>query len=128
MSAMRGPLILVVEDDLDTREAVVEVLRREGLSVVATDGGQEALDLLETCRPHLVLLDLDLVGLGGEEFCAAQRTLPELAATPVVIMTGMNDPPQLGAALLRKPFGIDELLAVVARFVAPDLAAAAPVP
>jgi CheY-like chemotaxis protein len=125
---MTGALILVVEDDLDTREAVVEVLRREGLAVVATDEGSKALDLLETCRPHLVLLDLDLSGLSGDGFCAAQRERPELAATPVVIMTGMNDPPVLGAALLRKPFGIDELLEVVARFTARDVAAAVPVP
>jgi CheY-like chemotaxis protein len=52
-----NPKILVVEDDDASREGVVEILKGEGLDVLASDEGRKALELMEAWRPALVLLD-----------------------------------------------------------------------
>ena len=122
--------ILIVEDDRDTREMVTSLLATEGFHVVAAEDGLEALHLLRTVQhraPHvpcLVLLDLSMPRLGGNEFRRAQLGDPVVAAVPVAIMSGATDAEararRLGAvATLTKPLDTDRLLLVVRRYCAP---------
>jgi CheY-like chemotaxis protein len=116
--------VLIVEDDPDTREMLSTLLGSQGFHAVAAEDGLEALHLLRTVkhqtpeRPCLVLLDLRMPRLGGDEFRRAQLADPVVADVPVAIMSGAVDAEeraaQLGAvATLTKPIDLDVLLEVV---------------
>jgi DNA-binding response OmpR family regulator len=109
--------ILVVDDDLDRRDAIGHVLRRAGYRVVTAADGQEALARHRAERPDLVLLDLGLPGLGGLEVC---RRIRGTGATPVVVLSARADAASVEQGLLAgaddylpKPFGHGQLLARV---------------
>lgn len=107
--------ILVVEDDGYIGDMVEELLVREGYRVVRAYSGTEALLVLERERADLVLLDLMLPGLSGEEVLPALRGIPVIAlsakadteAKVNVLSGGAND-------YLTKPFDPRELLARIA--------------
>lgn len=104
--------ILVVDDDIYIGNMVEEVLRRAGYGVLRAYSGTEAVLLLERERPDLVLLDLMLPGLSGEE------VLERIAGIPVIVVSAKADVGNkvallLGGAVdyLTKPFDTSELLA-----------------
>lgn len=107
--------ILVVDDDIDIGTILEEVLTGAGYRVLRAYSGTEALLLLENTRPDLVLLDLMLPGLRGEE------VLPRIKGIPVIILSAKVDVQDkvdllLGGAAdyMTKPFDTKELLARVA--------------
>lgn len=107
--------ILIVDDDLQIGNMVEEVLRRAGYAVRRAYSGTEALLAIQAKRPDLVLLDLMLPGLSGEE------VLPKLSGIPVIVVSAkaeVTDKVSLllgGAAdYLTKPFDTKELLARIA--------------
>ena len=77
--------IMIVEDDLSISNMLKEVLPRAGYEVICAYSGTEALLLLEKTRPDLILLDLMLPGLTGEE------VLPKLKGIPVIITSAKSD-------------------------------------
>ena len=112
---MTGSVIAIVDDDVYIGDMLEELLRREGYGVLRAYSGTEALMLLEDRRPDLILLDLMLPGLNGEE------VLPNLTGIPVIVLSARAavedkvDLLQGGAAdYLTKPFDTRELLARVA--------------
>ena len=112
---MTAPVIAIVDDDVYIGDMLEELLRREGYGVLRAYSGTEALMLLEDRRPDLILLDLMLPGLNGEE------VLPHLTGIPVIVLSAraaVEDKVDLlrgGAAdYLTKPFDTRELLARVA--------------
>ncbi len=127
--------VLIVEDDGDTRDMLAILLSGAGFHAVTAEDGLEALHLLRTVRHHapttacLVLLDLNMPRLSGQEFRRAQLSDPIVAAVPVAIMSGAVDAEtrahMLGAvATLTKPIDFDVLLEVVQRHCRTDAAAA----
>jgi CheY-like chemotaxis protein len=121
--------ILIVEDDLATREMLANLLSTEGFHAVSAEDGLEALHLLRTVRhrapdtPCLVLLDLKMPRLSGNEFRRAQLGDPTVASVPVAVMSGAVDLEQraqdLGAvATVAKPIDCDLLMSVVRRYCA----------
>jgi PAS domain S-box-containing protein len=107
--------IVVVEDEPLIRMSTVDMLLELGHSVREAESGEEALRLLEEEKTDIVLTDLGLPGIGGEAFCRETRQRwPEIA---IIFATGMNEGPMLSdnsrTALLRKPFGIEELRAAI---------------
>jgi len=128
---MRSPVgnILIVEDDADTREMLASLLATEGFYAIGAEDGLEALHVLRTVRrrapdtPCLVLLDLKMPRLSGNEFRRAQLGDPTVASVPVAVMSGATDIEQraqaLGAvATVTKPIDIDRLLNVVRTYCA----------
>lgn len=116
--------ILLVEDDKDIQASLSDLLEMEGYSVRAAFDGRQALDLLRSCEhlPSLILLDLMMRGMGGQEFRELQRQDPRLADIAVVIMSAdgesSNRVAEEGVAgYLRKPADVAEILDVVARHV-----------
>src|SRR5437762_11749160 len=80
--------VLAVEDDFDLRDALVPILEYEGHRVVSAANGQEALERLQTMPPpSLILLDLMMPVMDGEEFRARQLRDPTLASIPVVVVS-----------------------------------------
>ena len=107
--------IAVIDDDVYIGDMLEELLSREGYRVLRAYSGTEALLLMEGQRPDLVLLDLMLPGLSGED------VLPHLAGIPVIVLSakaGVEEKVSLllgGAAdYLTKPFDTRELLARIA--------------
>lgn len=107
--------ILIIDDDTAIGNLEQEVLERAGYAVQRAYSGTEALLLLKSSRPDLILLDLMLPGLSGEE------VLPRIQGIPVIVIsakTAVQDKVDLllgGAAdYLTKPFDTKELLARVA--------------
>ena len=73
--------ILIVDDDVHIGNMLEEALAREGYSVSRAYSGTEAVMSVKLCKPDLVLLDLMLPGLSGEE------VLPKLRGIPVIVMS-----------------------------------------
>ena len=111
--------VLIVEDDAAVAGSLAEVLRDEGYEVFVAGDGRQALDWLQqNTPPALILLDLWMPVLSGEEFRKEQLALPELASIPVVIISAAADARAravaLGAVdLLPKPIDLERLLEVV---------------
>lgn len=112
-------LVLIVEDDAFVAETMAEVLRDEGYDVAVAADGQQALDwLANNAAPDLILLDLWMPNVDGEEFRQRQLANPALAAIPVVVVSAAADARKraqaLGAAtVLQKPIDLTRLLDVV---------------
>ena len=110
--------ILVVEDESALRELMRLVLEKEGHSVIATDDGAKGLEtLLEQPDIPLVLLNLLMPRMPGEEFLARILELPARQRPTVIVVTGKVPTPEpsdwpagLVAAVLRKPYKQTELL------------------
>ena len=107
--------ILIIDDDMHIGDMLTEVLEREGYRVLRAYSGTEALMLLSTKAPDLVLLDLMLPGLSGEE------VLPKIKGIPVIVVSAKIDVDNkvdllLGGAVdyVTKPFNVRELLARIA--------------
>lgn len=104
--------IALIDDDMHIGEILTNILTQEGFSVLRADSGTEALILLAQNRPDLVLLDLMMPGLSGEE------VLPYIKNIPVIILSAKADIQDkvdllLGGAMdyITKPFDTKELLA-----------------
>jgi CheY-like chemotaxis protein len=81
--------ILIVEDDLSVRDALAEAMAGSGAEIdVATDGVAALERLRSGPRPSVILLDLRLPRLGGEDFLREMRADPRLEHLPVITMTG----------------------------------------
>ncbi len=128
-SATPAGNVLIVEDDPDIRKMLAALLASEGFHAVAAEDGLEALHLLRAVRhrapdtPCLILLDLKMPRLSGNEFRRAQLGDPVVANVPVAVMSGAADLQQradaLGAvATLAKPIDFEALLDVVRRYCA----------
>ena len=104
--------ILIIDDDVHIGNTIDEALVKEGYHVSRAYSGTEALYVLSASKPDLILLDLMLPGLSGEE------VLPQIKGIPVIIISAkidVNDKVELllgGAAdYITKPFEMKELLA-----------------
>ncbi len=104
--------IAIIEDDISIGNLLEELLKKEGYNTLRAYSGTEALLLLENRKPDLVLLDLMLPGLSGED------VLPKIKNTPVIILSAKADAEYKadllidGAAdYITKPFHTKELLA-----------------
>lgn len=85
------PLILVIDDDQEFRESLAETLSDRGYRTIQAGNGREALDLLASERPSLILIDLMMPIMSGREFLQRVRRLSELKNTQLVMITATND-------------------------------------
>ena len=106
--------ILIIDDDIHINEMLEEVLIQEGYQVSHAYSGTEALLFLANEKPDLILLDLMLPGLTGEE------VLSQIEKIPVIVMSAKVEVKDKVALLLNgaedyitKPFEIEELLAMI---------------
>lgn len=107
--------ILIIDDDIHIGNVLEEILTKEGYGVFRAYSGTEALFVLADTKPDLVLLDLMLPGLKGEE------VLPQIKGIPVIVVSAKVDVDEkvdllLGGAVdyVTKPFHTKELLARIA--------------
>jgi DNA-binding response OmpR family regulator len=106
--------ILVVEDDVALQDMLRFALETEGYAVESAEDGLNALQKVRRAPPDLVILDLNMPRMGGEDFLYAWRTGVEAPGVPVIVITAVSQairPQDLGvAAFFPKPFSIDTFL------------------
>jgi len=109
--------VLVVDDSLSVRKVVEKALEGRGLQVLAAASGAEAIQMIDRDRPDVVICDVILPDKDGYQICQYVRTHPLIGATPVLLISGIdNGTVQARAAEVRsnevmfKPFGIDDLV------------------
>jgi signal transduction histidine kinase len=110
--------ILIVDDSPDDITILDHILRRDGYSTITARSGQEALDIIESDRPHLVLLDILLPKMNGYEVCRIIRQNQHTALLPIIMVTALAQERILGIEagaddFLVKPINREELLARV---------------
>jgi len=100
--------ILVVEDNPDARELLVMVLAHAGYQIIEASNGSEALHNAATYHPDLVLMDLGLPGMRGDEVMSQMRSDPRLASIPIVITTAFDRTSDIVKRAMKA--GADEVL------------------
>ena len=110
--------VLVVEDHADLREMLAVLLTSEGFDVQTARNGAEALARLDESRPSVILLDLMMPVMTGDEFRARQLADPRYRDVPVICMTAAHDGRDRAQSLradayFQKPVDFDRLLYAV---------------
>jgi len=120
-TAPAGPsagTVLVVDDTPANVHLLTEVLQAQGLRVLVAISGDQGIELAQRFHPDVILLDVQMRGLGGFETCGVLKADPRTEAIPVIFMTVISDTAakvaafEAGAAdYVTKPFHVDEALA-----------------
>ena len=115
------PSVLVCDDEPNLRE-LIRVSLGERYTFVEAADGEQALALARSLRPHLVILDLMMPRLNGLDVLSKLKADPELAATPVLVVTAQpaseDEARAKGAdGVIVKPFGPEELVELAAELV-----------
>jgi CheY-like chemotaxis protein len=116
-------LVLIVEDEPPIAEALALIIEDSGYTTIIAVHGREALELARACHPALVFTDLMMPQLNGTELIAALRADAEAVGEtppPIVLMTAAGAAHTREAradAVLRKPFDITEIEALLRRFL-----------
>lgn len=107
--------ILIIDDDIHIGNMLEETLKKEGYGILRAYSGTEALLVLSQTKPDLVLLDLMLPGLNGEDILPQIKDIPVIVLSAKVDIDSKVDLLLSGAAdYVTKPFNTKELLARIA--------------
>ncbi|MBU2097193.1 MAG: response regulator, partial [Gammaproteobacteria bacterium] len=111
-------VVLVVDDSPESLSFVNDTLEEAGYNVLVALEGRQALTIARRIRPDMILMDALMPNKDGFETCRELRGIPELAAIPVIFMTGLSDSASIvkgleagGVDYLTKPIKPEELLA-----------------
>lgn len=127
MNAISTKKILIIEDDIDIRELIAEILVEEGYKTFTAENGKIGLDYLIACdvneRPDCIILDLMMPVMTGIQVLEKlQSDYPnDLAKIPVIIATAKGNPREdlknmpSNVTKIKKPMDVNELLDTVAR-------------
>ncbi len=119
-NSLESAHILVVDDTPQNIEVLEAILEPRGYSIVPAESGQQALDLVATERPDLILLDIVMPGMDGYEVCRRLRGDPTTNMLPVVMITASGNEQKVKALdagaddFITKPLDRQELIARVA--------------
>ena len=114
------PTVYFIDDSATMREVIKIAFRRENINVVACHDAATALTEIETAKPDIVITDVIMPDKDGYDVCQHIKSHPELAKTPVILMSGVVNRAVAERAfavkadeLLRKPFQPQDLIARV---------------
>ncbi|TWR24579.1 response regulator [Mucilaginibacter achroorhodeus] len=117
--------ILLIEDDRDIRDTVTYVLEGDGYEVIASDNSR-ILKSLPDINPDLILLDNWLTDwasdASGQQISKQLKSDPKTSHIPIIILSAVNNVKEiaeagLADAYIKKPFDVDELLAMVKKYI-----------
>jgi CheY-like chemotaxis protein len=100
-------LILVVDDEAESREPLVILLQGEGYRIATASNGRSALAMIHQQQPDLVLLDVTMPGMDGYELTSLIKSNPLTASIPVVLVTGFTG---RGARVVGLNAGAEDIL------------------
>jgi len=126
-TGMGNKHILVVEDDADYREMVMLFLRRSGYRAVEATTGLEAVSRARVTRPNLILMDLDMPAMTGDQATARLKADPSTRNIPVIVTTAFSYGSLVDRAItagadeiMHKPFALKLLRAAMQRHLSLD--------
>lgn len=85
------PKVLVIDDDDTIRMLAEEFLSQAGFVVSEAENGLQALEILDSVEPDIILLDVEMPQLNGFATCARLRQMPRYSSTPILMLTGLHD-------------------------------------
>ena len=128
---MSNNKILVVEDDADYREMIMVFLRRSGYDGVEAATGFEAVSQARVTRPDLIIMDLDMPAMTGDQATARLKADPSTRHIPVIVTTAFSYGSLVDRAItagadeiIHKPFQLKLLHAAMQRHLSLDYQAA----
>jgi adenylate cyclase len=83
--------VLLVDDDAEMRALLVESLSTIGLNVVCAESAEQALGIVQTVQPDLILSDVHMAGMTGIELCRRLKADARFQLTPIVLITAVSD-------------------------------------
>lgn len=117
MTSNTKGIVLVADDDLDICELLDMKLRQSNYQVHTALDGLQALEMIRSIRPHLVILDIMMPFMSGMDVLRQMRSEPEIADIPVILMTAKRQEKDVdsGFALgvidyITKPFNLRDLI------------------
>lgn len=113
LAAKPESVVLVVEDEAESRDTLRELLELEGYRVETAPDGKAALEVLETIDPCVVLLDLFMPVMDGWQVIDRLRTDGRLGRMNVLVITSAGHRAPSDLPVLRKPINIDKLLSTL---------------
>jgi CheY-like chemotaxis protein len=121
---MKRPKILVVDDDQPILALMQNVLREFKFDTFVASSGAAAISMAKKERPDLILLDMKMPQMSGEEAIQAIRAEPGLSQVPILILSGeqvsRREIEQVGAdGAVQKPFDLTELISQIHSYVHP---------
>jgi CheY-like chemotaxis protein len=113
------PVVVVADDEAHIRELLALVVGEAGAEAVPVADGEQALAAVRERSPALLLTDVMMPRLRGDELCRRLKADPATAALPVVLLSAIP-PAEVAASgaecLVRKPFDLDEIERLVRRY------------
>ena len=120
MAVMSKKRIIIIEDEQDMSDLLAMRFRREQFDVHVALDGQEGLDKVKELKPDIVLLDLMLPSLSGNEIASAMRADPKTSHIPIIMLTAKSEESDIVVGLhigaddyVTKPFSMSVLVARV---------------
>jgi len=117
--------VLYVEDNLDNRMLVRRILLAEGYRLMEATNASEALDALQTARPNLILMDINMPDTDGYTLTTKIKSMPGFERVPILALTAnvmRGDKEKTIEAgcdgYIQKPLDVDQLIREVERFIA----------
>ena len=115
------PIILIAEDELSIATLLRDILEDAGYGVVLARNGQEALNILGTTRPALILTDVMMPILDGFALCRAIQAHPDYQTIPVVVMSAVSRSLSVdecrAVGFIRKPFDLENVVAIITNLI-----------
>jgi twitching motility two-component system response regulator PilH len=118
------PTVLLVEDNMPTRTIMSKLLLKQGLKVETAIDGAQALEVLPTIAPDIVVLDIVMPKMNGYELCRQIKSNPKTKNVPVIICSAKGEDfdkywgmKQGADAYIAKPFEEKELIATIKQYL-----------
>jgi two-component system cell cycle response regulator DivK len=118
------PTVLYVEDNADNRLLVRRILQAEGYSVLEADSARQALDVVQTESPDLILMDINLPEVDGYSLTTRLKSIPSLSQIPIIALTANvmkgDRERTLNAGCdgyIQKPIDVDSLPLQISRYL-----------
>ncbi|MEO6509018.1 MAG: response regulator [Patescibacteria group bacterium] len=120
--------ILIYDDEVSILEVMKIILEEEGFKVITSPNGETVFEDIEKYHPNLILLDIWMKGINGNEITEKLKADPKTKNIPVVLISALNETEvianKVGAdGYLKKPFDMDALVKMVNEKIASDKSA-----
>lgn len=109
-------IILVVDDEAPIRHVLLDLLADQGYDAMGAPNGRIALDMAREHHPDLILMDVMMPELGGQQALRELHAMPDLSGIPIVLMSAAEHAlvrVDGAVAVLRKPFDLEYVLTVI---------------
>jgi len=121
---VKDKTILVVEDSKTIQDVAKHGLEDAGFNVVLADDGQHALDIIDDVQPDILLTDLNMPRMPGDELCRRLFNITRYKFLPIVVMSSLGDKPMMRrlirdgvTAFIVKPFNVDMLVVTIEKLL-----------